>query len=100
MNHLSFSLLFLTMINVTELRLGNYILQKAGRRISAVKCGYPHFELVSKEGTKDVYPVGLNAEYLLKCGFAENKNYPLLPEARQFILEVPVIGSNKNEIHA
>jgi hypothetical protein len=24
----------------------------------------------------------------------------LLPEARQFILVVPVIGSNKNEIHA
>ena len=88
------------MINVTELRLGNYILQKAGGRISAVTCGYPHFELVSKEGTKDLYPVVLNADYLLRCGFVENKNYPLLPEARQFVLVVPVIGSNKNEIHA
>ena len=87
------------MINVNELRLGNYLLQKVSGRISAVRCTYLHFELVSKEGTKDLYPVVLNADILLKCGFEENKNYPLLPEARQFTMVVPVIGSSRNEIH-
>ncbi|MFL5771765.1 MAG: hypothetical protein ACJ75F_01315 [Flavisolibacter sp.] len=87
------------MINVKELRLGNYLLQKVAGRVSTVRCAYHQFELVSKEGTKDLYPVLLNADVLLKCGFEENKNYPLLPEARQFILVVPVIGSSRNEIH-
>lgn len=90
---------FIFMINVNELRLGNYLYQKTAGRISSVRCAYHHFELVSKEGTKDLYPVVLNAEILVKCGFEENKNYPLLPEAQQFILVVPVIGSSRNEIH-
>ena len=88
------------MINVKELRLGNYLLQKAGGRISHVRCTWQHFELVANEGTKDLYPVVLNPEHLEKCGFTENKNYPLLPDARQFTMVVPVIGSSKNEIHA
>ncbi len=33
-----------------------------------------------------------------KCGFEENKEYALLPEAREFLLTLPVIGNNKNEI--
>ena len=87
------------MINVKELRLGNYLLQKLAGRISPVRCAFHHFELVSKEGTKDLYPVLLNADILVKCGFEENLDYPLLPDARQFILVVPVIGSSRNEIH-
>lgn len=88
------------MINVNELRLGNYMLQKLINKIAMVKCGYPHFELVAKEGTKNLYPVVLKAEILEQCGFIENKEYALLPGARQFILPLAVIGSNKNELHA
>jgi hypothetical protein len=88
------------MIDVKELRLGNYLLQKINNRISTVKCGFPHFEVVSRQGTKDLYPVVLNAEILEQCGFSENKEYPLLPDAREFILLLPVMGSNKNEIRA
>jgi len=87
------------MINVKELRLGNYMLHKLSGRISPVRCAYHHFELVAKEGTKDLYPVLLNADILVKCGFEENLDYPLLPDARQLILVVPVIGSSRNEIH-
>lgn len=37
---------------------------------------------------------------LEKSGFKENKEYPLLPHAKEFILVLPVIGKNKNEIRA
>lgn len=88
------------MIHVKELRLGNYLLQKTGSRIINVRCTYEHFELMATEGTKNLYPVVLKPEYLEKCGFLENKEYALLPDARQFILVVPIMGSNINEIHA
>jgi hypothetical protein len=32
---------------------------------------------------------------LEKCGFEENKKYALLPESREFILVVPVMGSGE-----
>ena len=73
------------MINETELRLGNYILQKINTRIIAVKCTYEHFELLKNGNAKDIFPVVLKAEILEKCGFVENKDYPLLPDAREFI---------------
>jgi hypothetical protein len=88
------------MINVHELRLGNYILQKQQNRISMVRFGYQHFELVSKEGTKDLYPVALKPEILEQCGFRENGDYPLLPKAREFIMVLAVPGSSSNEIRA
>ncbi len=88
------------MIDVKEFRLGNYLLQKANGRIRPVRCSYQHFELMDKEGTQNLYPVVLNADHLLKCGFDENINYPLLPNARQFIMVLPVMGSSNNEIHA
>jgi hypothetical protein len=88
------------MINVNELRLGNYILQKIANRVTMVKCGYPHFELVAKEGTKNLYPVVLKASLLEDSGFKENMDYPLLPQAHEFILALPVIGSQKTEIRA
>jgi hypothetical protein len=86
------------MINVNELRLGNYLLQKINNRITTVKCGYPHFALVSTEGTKNLYPVVLKAEILRDCGFVENTEYSLLPNAHEFILPIPVIGSQSTEI--
>jgi hypothetical protein len=88
------------MIKEQELRLGNYILQKVNNRISMVKCSFEHFDLLSKGENKNMYPVVLKAELLEKCGFGENKDYPLAPSAREYILALPVNGSNKNEIYA
>lgn len=88
------------MINANELRLGNHILQKINNRIVTVKCTPHHFELLSTGDGKDIYPVTLKVELLEKAGFLENMDYPLLPDAREFILVLPVIGNNKNEIRA
>ena len=44
------------------------------------------------------YPVVLKPELLERCGFVENKKYALLPQAREFSLVVPVMGSGNNEI--
>ena len=87
------------MINANELRLGNYILQKISNRIVTVKTTPQHFELLNTGNEKDMYPVILKAELLEKAGFLENKDYPLLPDAREFILVLPVIGSSKNELY-
>src|ERR1700694_1991691 len=88
------------MISISELRLGNQVLQKAGSRIVPVAFDYAHFEHVAREGAKDYYPVVLRAGLLEQCGFTENKDYPLLPDAREFILVLPVAGSHRNEIRA
>lgn len=88
------------MINMQELRLGNTVLQKMTGRISTVRLDYRHFELAAAQGAKDFFPVVLKAEVLEQCGFAENKDYPLLPDAREFILVLPIAGSNKNELRA
>ena len=88
------------MIKESELRLGNSILQKQGSKISTVKCTFEHFDLLSKGGAAAFYPVVLKAELLEKSGFVENKKYALLPEAREFILTLPVNGNHQNEIHA
>jgi hypothetical protein len=88
------------MIDASELRLGNYILHKAAVRILPVQCTFQHFELLAKGMQKDLFPIALKPEVLLKCGFIENKKYHLLPEAREFMLTLPVMGNNKNEIYA
>ena len=87
------------MINASELRLGNYILHKLNGKINMVPCNFSHFEFLQKGDVTDFYPVVLKPELLEKCGFIENKNYPLLPQAREFILVLPVIGSSKNELY-
>ncbi len=46
------------------------------------------------------FPVVLKDGLLQKCGFAENKVYPLLPAAREFVLTLPVKSSNKNQVLA
>lgn len=88
------------MIDASELRLCNYILHKTGVRILPARCGFNHFEILSKGDSKEIFPMVLKADILQRCGFIENKKYPLYPEAREFVLPLPVIGSNKNEIYA
>lgn len=88
------------MINATELRLGNYILHKTGVRILPVKYSFLHVELQARGEGKNMFPVVLKPEVLEKCGFIENKKYALYPEAREFILTLPIIGDQQNEIRA
>ena len=88
------------MINASELRLGNYVLHKAGVRILPVACSFKHFELLATGFAKDFFPIALKPDMLLKCGFIENKKYYQYPEAREFVLTLPVMGNNKNEIYA
>jgi hypothetical protein len=88
------------MIDPSQLRLGNYIRHKSGVRILPAKCNFQHFELLSRGITKDVFPIVLKADILKKCGFIENEKYYQLPDIREFILTLPVKGSNKNEIRA
>lgn len=87
------------MINLHELRFGNRILQKTGTKISPVSFGMQHVELLSKGEGGSLYPVVLKPEILERCGFTENKQYPLLPEAREFTLILPVQGGNQNLLH-
>src|SRR5688572_27943984 len=87
------------MVNPNEFRIGNILMQKIDHRILTLACGFQHFELMARGG-KELFPVQLKADTLEKCGFAENKKYPLLPTAREFKLVLAVNGSHKNEIHA
>jgi hypothetical protein len=87
------------MIKGHEFRLGNYLMHKTGVRILTVRCTVEHFALLPG-GEKDLFPVVLSAPVLEKCGFTENKKYALLPESREFILVVPVMGSGAIEIKA
>lgn len=87
------------MIEVSELRTGNTILQKVGSKISRVSYSIRHAAQIAAEGTAAFYPVVLKADVVEKAGFTENKQYALLPEARHFILTLPVQGGGSNEIH-
>ena len=88
------------MIEAAELRLGNYILHKASVRILPVKVTFQHFELLGKGLAKDMFPIALKPDTLKKIGFLENEKYFQYPEAREFVLTLPVMGKNKNEICA
>jgi len=88
------------MINLQELRPGNQVLMKSGPRIVMSAFTPVHFAEAAVNGAKDFFPVVLKAEILEQFGFAENKDYPLLPDAREFLLTLPVAGSHKNEIRA
>ena len=63
-----------------------------------VRCGRDHFKELFEGSTKNIFPVILKAELLEKCGFIENKEYALYPEAREFKLILAVAGGGKNEI--
>lgn len=93
-------MLFLAMIIASELRLGNFVLYKFNGKISMLPCHYIHFDQLHKGNAALFYPAMLKPELLQKCGFSENKEYPLLPQAREFKLVMPVIGSNSNELLA
>ena len=87
------------MINPAELRLGNLVLHKTGTRIIPVPVQFSHFEFMAKGETSSFFPVNLKPEWFEKCGFIENKDYPLLPDAKEFVLVLPVHGNNRNEIY-
>ena len=91
---------FAPMIKAQEFRLGNYLMHKTGVRILTVRCSLDHFALVARGGEKDLFPVVLSAPILEKCGFTENKKYALLPESREFMLVLPVMGSGEMQIRA
>jgi hypothetical protein len=88
------------MIKPTEFRIGNYLLHKTGVRVLTVPCTFAHFALMAKDGGKDLFPVALSSKILEGCGFAENKKYALLPESREFVLVLPVMGSADINIKA
>lgn len=88
------------MVKSNEFRIGNFIMHKTGVRILTVPCTFQHFELMAKDGGKDLFPVVLSPAILEKYGFVENKKYALLPESREFILVLPVMGSGDIEIRA
>jgi hypothetical protein len=68
-------------------------MHKTGVRILTVACTFQHFEAMAKDGGKDLFPVVLSPTLLEKCGFLENKKYALLPESREFVLVLPIMGS-------
>ena len=88
------------MIKAHEFRHGNYLMHKTGVRILTMPCNFEHFALMAKDGGKDLFPVVLSPTVLEKSGFVENKKYALLPESREFILVLPVMGSGAVEIKA
>ncbi len=63
-----------------------------------VSCEFLHFDALAKGEANLFFPVVLKPELAEKCGFVENKKYPLLPQAREFGLALPVPGANKNEV--
>ena len=91
---------FYRMIKMDEYRLGNYLMHKTGVRILTMRCTHQHFQLMATDGGKDLFPVVLAPTALEKSGFIENKKYALLPESREFILVLPVMGSGAIEIKA
>ena len=64
-----------------------------------VKCTLAHLDILLNGDAKHIYPVVLKAELLEKCGFVENKEYALYPEAREFKLVLGVNGGEKNELY-
>ena len=52
-------------------------MHKTGVRILTVVCNFQHFELMAKDGGKDLFPVVLSPTILEKSGFVENKKYAL-----------------------
>lgn len=86
------------MIVINELRFGNFILQKTGNKVNRVSFGMQQMELLVKGDYATLYPVVLKPGLVEHCGFVENKQYALLPEAREFKLVLPVPGGSNNEL--
>ena len=92
------ALYFRRMVKANEYRLGNYLLHKTGVRILTVRGTQEHFILMAKDGGKDLFPLVLSPNAFAKSGFVENKKYPLLPDSREFILQLPIIGGGAVEL--
>lgn len=76
------------------------LLAKEGARIRMVPATLEHFALVARGEGATLFPVVLKPELLERCGFVENMDYALRPQAREFRLVLPVMGSAQNEILA
>ncbi len=76
------------------------MLEKINNKIVVARCSYMHFEILSRGEGSALFPILLKDDILEKCGFKENEKYALRPNAREFSLPLPVIGSSKNEIYA
>ncbi len=63
-----------------------------------VSCGFLHFDALAKGEANLFFPVVLKPELAEKCGFVENRKYPLLPQAREFSLALPIPGANNNQL--
>ncbi len=87
------------MLLVNELRLGNYILHKVNNKIITARCTIEHFNILLHGDSKLIYPIVLKAELLEICGFVDNKEYALYPDAREYKLLLGVNGGDKNEIY-
>src|SRR5688500_14835691 len=88
------------MIQANELRLGNYILYKAQHKISRIACNFDHFQQIAMGNVALFFPVVLKPEVLEQCGFIENKDYPLAPQAREYRLELPVPCAQQVQVAA
>ena len=88
------------MIQPHEFRLGNFIMHKQQHRVLTLPCGFEQLLLMSRGEIKDLFPVVLKPELLLRSGFLENKDYPLLPSAREFMRALPVKGTQSHSIMA
>ncbi|MDB5252709.1 MAG: hypothetical protein JWP27_1878 [Flaviaesturariibacter sp.] len=88
------------MIEAQEIRLGNTLLYKNAGRIATVRVTHAHLEALAAGESASFFPVVLKPEALVGAGFIENKDYPLLPSAREFRLVLPVIGKEDNAIMA
>ncbi len=86
------------MIKLDEFRPGNFLLEKTGVRVLISTCNARHYSMSPSDNAKNLFPVVLNADVFSKAGFIENKDYALLPEAREFRLVLPVKTGNVTEI--
>jgi len=86
------------MIEMREFRPGNFLMHKQQHRIVTVPLGADQLLLMARGELKDLHPVVLKPEWFTRCGFIENEDYPLRPGAREFMLPLPVPGSQQNEI--
>ncbi|RYD92092.1 MAG: hypothetical protein EOP50_13235, partial [Sphingobacteriales bacterium] len=91
---------FRGMIDLKEIRWGNSLLYKQQGRIAPVSCGPEHFVQLAGGKTADFFPIVLKAEVLERCGFTENKDYALYPQAREFRRVLPVKGKEHHELLA
>lgn len=88
------------MISVHEFRPGNFLLAKEGARIRPTPCTPDHLAMAARGEGATLFPMILKPELLAGCGFEENMDYALRPQAREFRLVLPVMGSADNSILA